>query len=310
MRWRAASAVDSLRVRELTEGALRDVDERMSTWRDDSELMRARVGSGPIPVSEPLAQVVGAALGGAARSGGAFDPTVLPLMSLWGLHGTPRTTLPSDSDIAEAQARVGWERVALTRDDQGRALLDAGGTALDLSAIAKGYAVDRVFEALVAEGVTDLLVEVGGDLRVAGRSPRGGLWSVGVDRPVVGKAPGADLVATVQLTNLAVVTSGNYRNRTRIEGVEIHHTMDPRTGRPASNAARSASVVAPDAMTADIWSTALMVLGVDGLEVIEALPGVDAWILVEGEGGLEAASSTGMKRHLRGVNLGERGEAR
>lgn len=291
VRWGDAPGVDQQAIGRVALEALREVDIGMSTWRDDSELQKVREADGPVAVSEETAFVVREALDLASVTGGAFDPTVQPLMEVWGLHGERRTSWPSDEELAEARAHVGWEKVTLSRTD--RPMLDAGGTAFDLSAIAKGHAVDRIANAVSALGVSDLLVEVGGEVRTQGRAPSGAPWQVGVERPVVGGERSGELAATISVTNGAVATSGNYRARYELDGRVVHHTLDPRTGEPARADVLSATVLAPDCRTADGWATALMVLGPEvGLPMIEQRPGVEAWVLSrEGEGWVEARSS-------------------
>ncbi|MCB9664988.1 MAG: FAD:protein FMN transferase [Alphaproteobacteria bacterium] len=309
VRWSAAGNVEAPAVEDAVLAALRDVDEGMSTWRDDSDLAAVRRGPGAVAVRADTAFVVRQALALAEETGGAFDPTVQPLVELWGLHGAPRTTWPSDEELGAARAQLGWARVAVTDGPDGAAV-DAGGTALDLSAIAKGHAVDRVVGALGALGVTDLMVEVGGEVRAHGRSPRGGAWVLGVDRPVVGSQPGEGLVATVRLANAAMATSGNYRTAYEVEGRTVHHTLDPRTGLPASARVLSATVVAPDCRTADGWATALMVLGPEeGLPLLSRHPDLEAWVVVADGDGWRTASTPGMDALLASTSL-EGGPAR
>lgn len=277
--------------------ALAEVDQRMSSWRSDSELSAIRAASGPVVVSEETAFVVDAALELAHATGGAFDPTVEPLMELWGFRGKHREHAPTDEEIDAARARVGWDKVRLDRAD-GRPRVDGGGTALDLSAIAKGHAVDRVSHALSALGAADQLVEVGGEVRAHGRGPAGA-WRLGVDRPEEGLAPGESLAAVVELVNASLATSGNYRNVYEVDGVRVVHTMDPRTGRPYASNVASASVVAPDCRTADGWATALMVLGeTAGLAAIEARPDLEALLIVSGPDGYRPVRSSGMDARL------------
>ncbi len=292
VKWLGAAEPDALR--SAVESALAEVDASMSTWRDDSELSRIRAADGPVGVSVDTAHVVQAALELAAATGGAFDPTVQPLVELWGFHGERRATPPTDDELAAARAQVGWERVTVGWTD-GSPWVDGGGTALDLSAIAKGHAVDRVSAALSARGVAHHMVEVGGEVRTAGAGPAG-VWRVGVDRPEVGLAPGARLEAVVELTNGAVATSGNYRNAYDLEGRRVAHTLDPRTGQPASSNAASATVIAPDCRTADALATALMVLGTDGLALVERWPDVEAMVLVAEDGVFVPRATAGMKR--------------
>jgi thiamine biosynthesis lipoprotein len=286
----SASAGD---LTSAVETVLADVDAKMSTWRDDSELAAVRVGSGPVDVSLETAEVVLAALALAERTGGAYDPTVQPLMELWGFH-EPRATWPTDQEIDEATRAVSWGRVSV--DVSGNtATVDAGGTSLDLSSIAKGHAVDRVSEVLVSMHSSDHLVEVGGEVRVMGRSASGDPWLVGIEQPT----GAGGFVKVLSVTDAAVATSGNYRNLHVLEGREVPHTMDPRTGRPATSAVLSATVVGSDCMTADGWATALMVLGVGGLGSLERVEGLEALVLIADSRGDEVVSMTsGMHRFL------------
>lgn len=297
VQWSDVPGVYDTAVREAVLAALRDVDEGMSTWRDDSDLARVRAREGPVAVREDTAFVVREALALAQATGGAFDPTVQPLVELWGFHGGPRQAWPDDEELAAARARVGWQRVSVVLDG-GQATVDAGGTALDLSAIAKGHAVDRVLHAVAALGATDIFVEVGGEVRAAGRSPRGGPWTVGIEAPDPGGAPQAAVVATTALANAAMATSGNYRTAYALDGRPVHHTLDPRTGLPAKERVLSATVIAPDCRTADGWATAMMVLGTAGLPLIEARPMLDAWlVLPDGR----VAATAGAERRVSGV---------
>lgn len=279
--------------------ALASVDAAMSTWRDDSELARVRAADGPVVVSESTYAVVGQALELASATGGAFDPTVQALVEVWGFHGSRRQDLPSEEALQAARAQVGWQRVRLGRDAEGRPTIDDGGTALDLSAIAKGYAVDRVSHALSRLGLADHLVEVGGEVRAHGAGPTGTGWRLGVDRPDPGAQPGRRLEAVVRLTNAALATSGNYRNAYVVDGERVVHTLDPRVGRPVRSEVASASVVAPDCATADALATALMVLGPEqGLALVEARPDVEALLLVVEGDGFRAVASSGMDTFL------------
>lgn len=295
VKWLEPADASEEEVRAAVVETLDEVDAAMSTWRDDSELSRARAAGGPIPISEDTFLVVDAALDLAAATGGAFDPTVQPLMELWGFHGAAPATPPTEAEIEAARARVGWQRVRLARTD-GQPTLDVAGTALDLSAIAKGHAVDRVSHALSDLALPDHMVEVGGEVRAHGRGPSGPTWVLGVDLPVVGAAPGAELAAVVRLTNRSMATSGNYRNTLR---PGVHHTMDPRTGRPAVGEVASATVVAADCRTADGLATALMVLSLEeGRALVGSRPDVEALWIVPDPGGLRTVATPGFQRHL------------
>ncbi|MEZ4317498.1 MAG: FAD:protein FMN transferase [Myxococcota bacterium] len=295
----AADVCDEKRVDLGVSDVLAEVDAQMSTWRDDSELSRVRKGPGAVEVSEDTADVVRDALALAEATGGAFDPTVQPLMEVWGFHSKARTLeRPSDEALAAARDAVGWQKVSVHYTD-GVPTIDAGGTALDLSAIAKGHAVDRVSAVLSGFGHANHMVEVGGEVRVTGSGPNGA-WTLGVDAPTEGTAPGTDFVALVGLVDRSLATSGNYRNRVEVGGRQVHHTMDPRTGEPAVTDALSVSVVARDCRTADALATAVMVLGADaGLALLERRSDVEGLVIVGGPQGFEQRATSGMSRFVR-----------
>lgn len=295
VKWRDNGAPDP-EVRAAVVAALDEVDARMSTYRSDSDLALVRGADEPVQVAQETLEVVRAALSLAEATGGAFDPTVQPLVELWGITGERRTAAPSDEELARAMAQVGYEQVVAGVVD-GVPTVGARGAALDLSAIAKGHAVDRVAHNLSALGITDHMVEVGGEVRVAGSGPSR-LWRVGVDVPEEGLAPGESLAAVLAVTNMAVATSGNYRNVYALDGQRVWHTLDPRTGRPARSDAASATVVAPSCRTADGVATALMVLGSAGLPWVDTLPNVDAMVLVATPEGYEQRMTPAMEPYL------------
>lgn len=290
VRWEGDSSQEDA-IAEAVVGALARIDGQMSTWRSDSELSAIRQSAKPVAVSEATAAVVREALWLSEQTQGAFDPTVQPLVELWGFHGTPLIELPTEEAIGVAREQVGWRRVRVSHTN-GRAFVNGGGTALDLSAIAKGYAVDRVSLAVSELGVGSHLVEIGGEIRAVGPGPDGGDWSVGVEAPLPGNVPGSSLFGIVGVVNAAVATSGNYRQSRTVQGVEVHHTLDPRTGHPATSGVGSATVIAPTCAMADGLATALMVLGEDGLPLIERMEGVEAGLIwVDADGGSTKATS-------------------
>jgi thiamine biosynthesis lipoprotein len=272
-------------VRARAEGVLATVDAGVSTWRDDSELSVARTTGGPTRVSPDTAASVRLALDLAERSGGAFDPTVQPLMELWGFQGPAREVAPSPEELSSALAKVGWQKVRIGKDPEGF-WLDTAGTALDLSAVAPGYAADRIHDELSALGLASVYVNVGGEIRTSGPGPRGPFWRVGIDYPATEARPGQDLALVLPVVNAAVATSGNYRNTRLVDGRVVAHTMDPRTGMPAATSVASVTVVAPFAGVADGLATAMMVLGPEaGAPVLQAYPGTAAWFLLHDEPG-------------------------
>jgi len=236
------------------------VDASMSTYREDSEISQLNRAPADtwVEVSAPFYSVLSTALEVGRESGGAYDVTVGPLVDLWGF-GPARgeDAVPSRERIETARARVGQHQLRLDAEGHRVKKLLAGVT-LDFSSVAKGYAVDQVALWLAQQGVTDFLVEVGGEMRVAGHSPRGDLWRVAIEQP---DAAARSVAASIGLSDVSVATSGDYRNYFEVNGKRYSHSIDPRTGWPVAHELVSVTVVHPSAMVADAWATALTVLG-------------------------------------------------
>ena len=275
-------------VRQAIQAALDDVVAQMSTWDATSALARfnrAAPGSWHA-LPDAFHEVLACAREVAERSNGAFDPTAGALVDAWGFGPAPRRGVPDAALLAHAQASAGWRRIEI--DPTHRALLQPGGLALDLSAIAKGFGVDLVARRLDALGIVDHVVEVGGELRGSGAKPDGQPWWVQLEHPG-GEAAARTLLA---LHGLSVATSGDYRRWFEHAGTRYSHTIDPRDGRPIRHGLAAVTVIHADCMRADAWSTALSVLGPDsGLALADRL-GLAARLLVrDGAGFVEQAST-------------------
>jgi len=273
------------------------VDAQMSTWRVDSQLssFNALRGSGWFAVDRDLLRVLRAALGVHALSGGALDPTVGPLVALWGFGpGPARTVPPADGELALALARVGVGALAL-RDEPPALRKARADLALDLSAVAKGFAVDALALRLEEGGIERFLVEVGGELRARGEGPGGGPWRVGIERP----APGRSRVAwELGLADAALATSGDYRHYLEAHGRRLAHVIDPRTGRPATHGLVSVSVLAGEALQADAWATALLVLGPEEGAALAEREGLAVLFVRERDGRFETVTTGAFERKL------------
>lgn len=246
---------------------------QMSHWEPDSDLCRFnRSPAGAWAALAPdFAHVMRAALRIAHDSDGAFSPSIGALVDRWGFGPPgPVASAPDSADIAALLPFSDWRRLAY---DEGSARLrQPGGLALDLSAIAKGYAVDAVRDELVALGLRHMLVEVGGELSGLGLRPDGQPWWVDLETP-----PGSALpVLRIGLHGLSVATSGTY--------VRGPHNIDPRTGRPAEHGVVACSVLHASAMMADGWASALSVMGVEaGLLLAIRNSLAVRWVVEEGE---------------------------
>ncbi|MEE3327957.1 MAG: FAD:protein FMN transferase [Myxococcota bacterium] len=242
------------------QSSLDEVVASMSTWDPDSEISRlnASTRTDPQTISEPLLQVLKVAQAVSQASQGAFDVTVSPLVDAWGFGAaTPPASLPSEKHLEEIRRHTGHGLVIL---DGTRSTLTKKDprVEIDLSAIAKGYGVDRVAEKLESLGYFDYLVEVGGELRARGRRLDGKIWRVAIETPGDGLR---EIHRILELKDRAMATSGDYRNFYERDGQRFSHTLDPRTGRPIEHRLASVSVLHPTATAADAWATALNVLG-------------------------------------------------
>jgi thiamine biosynthesis lipoprotein len=211
--------------------------------------------------------VLEAALEVGRDSDGAYDVTVGPLVDLWGFGpGESISTPPAAQDIDALMERIGQDGLRLDR--AASSVMKLGELSLDFSSLAKGFAVDEVADWLLAQGVDRFMVEVGGELRLAGASGRGDPWRIAIERP---ESTGRSAVAALGLTDVAVATSGDYRNYFEVDGQRFSHMIDPRTGRPVAHDLVSVTVVHPRCMLADAWATALSVLGAaDAMAVAQA----------------------------------------
>lgn len=261
-------------------GELQRIDELMSLSKPGSLVSRInREGSTKQVVVPPeLFRLLGDAIAISKASGGAFDVTVRPLVELWGFE-RGGSVPPSDLLTSKLTA-VGYRSLIL-----GEKVLSVGfakpGMGLDLGAIAKGWAVDRAIEKLEARGIRNAIIDAGGDLRILGGRPGKQFWRIGVQHP---REPGA-LLATFELRDTAIVTSGDYERFFLADGVRYHHILDPETGEPARGC-QSVTVLAATASEADACATAAFVLGpVRGLAFLRSRPGVRG-LIVDAAGAL------------------------
>lgn len=277
-------SVHSVVVADAVRGALQAVDLRMSTYRADSELMRFNqlAIDTPFAASPELLQVVGQSLALSQISGGAFDVTVGPLVNLWGFGPDLRTDkAPTEAALAAAFTRVGYQALTI---EEGQ-LLKKQDVFVDLSAIAKGYGVDRIAQALEELGVHNYLVEVGGELRIGGRKPGGQDWLIGIEEP---NSELREARLAIRAPGQAIATSGDYRNYFEEDGIRYSHTINPKTGRPVTNKLASVTVVSEECMVADAWATLLMVLGeTEGLR-LATNQGVAAYFIYHDASGFKS----------------------
>jgi thiamine biosynthesis lipoprotein len=276
------------------------VNRLMSTYLPDSELSRFNryAANEPFPVAPETLEVFRIAREVSELSGGAFDVTVGPLVAAWGFGPSERAAVPpTEEELARLRSRVGFERIEIDAA-AGTLTKTRADVVCDLSAIAKGYAVDRVAAALRELGFADFLVEVGGEVRAQGHRPDGAVWRVAIEKP---DSDPRGVFEVIALRDMALATSGDYRNYYEVGGRRISHTIDPRTGRPVEHSLASVSVLDSEAVRADALATALDVLGPEAGYSLAEREGLAAYFIVRREDGSFAAFATPAFERARGA---------
>ncbi|MCB1041301.1 MAG: FAD:protein FMN transferase [Acidobacteria bacterium] len=292
-----AGELDREALQEDIQARLDRIDTLMSSWVSTSDINRINSSDRdePITVDPETAQVLNHSLSIADLTSGAFDISMSPLIELWGFGTRDLEAFPQDDAIRELLTQTGPGTFSVT--GQTVTKLHPKVT-LNVSAIAKGYAVDKVHELLTEKGFTDHLVEVGGEVFAAGISIHRKPWRVGLEAPdPVSRTP--EVHQVVRLSGMAVATSGNYRNFFWHEGKQYTHIIDPRTGYPIPSYVTSVSVIAKDCMSADAMATACMVLGVEAsLKLMEEVPDAECMLVEEKDGKQLTHFSSGMGSYL------------
>lgn len=258
---RMPAGVDPAGLEAAIRAVLASINAGMSTYDPDSELSRANRAQNTdwIPVSLDTASVLLEALRIGRLSEGAFDVTVAPLVRLWGFGAQGRRggEVPTEAEMERAKRSVGIDKVEARIAPPALRKRDPGLT-IDLSGIAKGFAVDQVAELLERRGIGRYMVEIGGEIRARGRNDREIPWQIAIEKPTPGLS---SVQRVIPVDGLAMATSGDYRDFFERDGVRYCHVLDPRSGQPIRHTLVSVSVLADRCATADAWATALLVLG-------------------------------------------------
>ncbi len=296
--------IDDARFELIVDGIqkrLEYIDREMSTYKPDSAISRFNKASANewFEVAPETARVVTGALEITDLTGGAFDVTVGPLVDLWGFGpGGDGGRVPADAELADVRARCGSEHLEVSlRPSEIRKSVE--GLQVDLSAIAKGFAVDEVAEYLETHDVAGYMVEIGGEVRTRGRKPDDSPWWIGVEAPVEGRR---EMHRRLPVVDASLATSGDYRNYFEHEGQRYSHMIDPRTGRPVLSGLASVSVFASTCMHADALATGLMVLGAEAGYDKAIAENLEALFLIRKEdGGFEEKMTPPFAARLEGA---------
>jgi len=286
------ASVKNDELKEQIKQLLDSLNAQMSTYQRDSELSKINQNQSKewLTVSAPLYEVLKEAKGISDISKGAFDITVGPLVNLWGFGPEPMSySAPNDDLIEQQKQKTGFKYLLF--DDKSKKIKKVlPALYLDLSAIAKGYAVDQVGLLLEQQGIADYMVEIGGELRLKGLNNRKQPWRIAVEKPTAEKRM---IQKVLPLSDISLATSGDYRNFFELDNVRFSHTIDPRSGKPITHKLASCTILSDTTMKADALATALMVLGPEqGFDLAEKENIAALFIIKTDDGFIEKASSS------------------
>ncbi|MEH0158350.1 FAD:protein FMN transferase [Limibacter armeniacum] len=266
-------------------------NQSLSTYIKDSEISRFNDNDSLVYESQFFYPILKSSYEIYENTNGAFEPTVLPLVKAWGFGPGKRQEL-NEEKVDSLMSYIGMDKVQF---DDHQVKKTEKGVQLDFSALAKGYGVDVVAQLLDKKGIKDYMVEIGGEVVCRGVNEKGDVWAIGIDNPKYQEEGGKAASAIVKLKDKALATSGNYRNFYIKDGKKYAHTLDPRTGYPVQHSLLSASVFAPDCMTADAYATAFMVLGKDSaMQILSSHSELEGLLIYDEDGELKVFSTDGV----------------
>ncbi len=270
-----AVSVDRVVLSHEIENTLVDFNQVMSTYIESSELSRLNSSSVGewVDLSPELGEVIRLSESVYRQSEGAFDITVGPLVNLWGFGPADTQSLPSELDLKNAKGAVGFQYVELGE----RKIRKQKDVYLDLSAIAKGHATDVIAQLLEQHHIENYMVEIGGELKIRGRNAKGRVWTIGIENPTFGRT-GA--VQAISGDNIAIATSGDYRNFYENNGERVSHTIDPVSGRPIQHDLASVTVITESGGLADAYATAINVLGPEKGRALAEREGLAVFLVI------------------------------
>jgi thiamine biosynthesis lipoprotein len=256
---------------------LYEINDKMSVFNNDSEISKinAYAGKAPQKVSQDTFFVIMKAIAYSKLSNGAFDPTIRPIMNLWGI-GKDDATVPGINNINKTISNVNYNDVILDEKNC-IVMLRHEAQCIDLGGIAKGYAADEVKAIFIKNNIDNAIIDLGGNIYALGSPPDNPLWKIGIQDPLKKRG---EIVGALGLSNKSVVTSGGYERYFKNNGKKYHHIMDPKTGYPSSNGVISATIISDFSIDGDAIATCAFVMGLEkGLRLIESREGIDAILI-------------------------------
>ena len=268
---------------------LQNVDNSLSTFNKSSTISAINQNM-PVEADTMFLKVFRMAQNISEKTSGAFDITVAPAVNAWGF-GFKNSETITDFIIDSLKTIVGYEKV---REEQGTIVKDDARIMLDCSAIAKGYGCDMVAALFDSVGITDYMVEIGGEIVVKGMNSKGSDWRIGISKPMDDSlATDSELQTVLSLTDISMATSGNYRNYYYKDGKKYAHTINPATCSPVNHNLLSVTVLAKECAVADAYATAMMVMGLDkAMDLCDRIPEIEAYFIYQNETGVIQTCST------------------
>ncbi len=275
---------------------LHEFDLSLSTYIPNSIISKINQNNDSVKTDSIFENMYNMARSVSERTNGAFDITVGPLVRAWGFgpNAYDRTKIP---DVSKILPLVGYKKIRL---ENHKIIKDNPNIQLDPNALAQGQSCDVIASLLEANGCKQYMVEIGGEVMCKGLNPQGQKWKIGIDKPIDDSAGSDELQTITHITNVAINTSGNYRQFYYLNGKKYAHEIDPRSGAPVVHNLLSATVVAPNCMQADAYATAFMVLGVDSsLQICKSMPDMDCYLIyVDKNGKNQVVYTDGFKKYL------------
>lgn len=292
-----ANQLSTEKINAEVENILTDVNNKMSTYIDDSELslINKRSSREWIPVSADLHQLISDATRISELTLGSFDITVGPLVNLWGF-GPPAQSqkIPNEAEISAALSKTGFKNINLRSSPAAlqKAIADIY---IDLSGIAKGYGVDKIADYLEQQNINNYMVEIGGEIRASGVNKANFAWRIGIEKPITGQRA---VQRIIKLDNIAMATSGDYRNYFEEDGKRYSHTIDPQTGRPITHALVSVTVLHKSTAWADALATGFLVMGKESAYKIATQENIAVLFIEKTESGFTESYSDAFSNYL------------
>lgn len=255
-------------LKDTIDALLIDINQAMSTYINDSELMQLNNNRSTdwIKISPPLFEVIETAQNISRDSDGAFDVTIGPVINLWGFGRQEEQHIPEQDQLNRLILNTGYTLLELDKD-KSAIRKKKPEIFIDLSAIAKGYAVDQLAKVLEQHHINNYLVEIGGEIRAKGKNNSGSAWQIGIEKPLTSDRRIENIVS---LEDMALATSGDYRNYFESDGKRYSHIIDPKTAYPINHKLVSVTVLHPSCMVADAFATAILTLGPEkGMQLAE-----------------------------------------